>query len=335
MIPLAVIALFLLVGTAARAQTADQLCASPDSSGQERITACTGQIQSGTLTAKDLSLAYTNRGRGYVATGQDELAMSDYNQALQLNPDSQRAYFNRGNLYSRKGQYDLAIADFTQAVRIAPRYQDAFNNRGIAYKEKGQLELAIDDFGEALSLNGTSAVFYNIAFVYYLTGRDDIAVIQYAQALRLDPAASDAYAGRAFAFIDTDRFSDAERDLASALKLAPTWAEGVLWLHIARARAGDNDASEFVANAAAFDSTKWPAPLVNFYLGKTTALLAISAAATEPQRCEARFYIAEWRLANKQLDGARSGFQEAARICPPRIVESFEAQRELRRMARF
>jgi lipoprotein NlpI len=45
----------------------------------------------------------------------------------------------------------------------------------------------------------------------------------------------------------------------------------LLWLHIARQRAGQDDKQEFEANAAKLDQGRWPWPLVAFYLGNESA----------------------------------------------------------------
>jgi tetratricopeptide (TPR) repeat protein len=51
--------------------------------------------------------------------GQYDRAITDYNKAIELNPQYAMAYQNRGSSYFKKGQYDLAIADFEMVLRIS------------------------------------------------------------------------------------------------------------------------------------------------------------------------------------------------------------------------
>lgn len=327
---LAILCLFSLLGTTARAQAVD-LCASTSATNDQTITACTQQIQSGTLTGKDLGHAYNNRGTGYAGNNQNDLAMADYNQALKIDPTNPQAYHNRGLLYQAKGQLDLAIADFTQALRIDPNYAHAYLNRGRAYHSNGQDNLAIPDYVQAIRIDPSSAsAFFDLARAYDGTGRSDLAVDDYTQALKLDTKFTNAYSSRGYSEYVLGRPADAATDIAVAISLDRTYAYPVLLLHIIRSRMGTTDTAEFSTNAAAL-GTQWPAPIVSLYQGKTTAAQTLAAAQTDGQRCEARFYIAEWRLMRKESAEARSGFKEAVAICPSSYSEAFIARAELKR----
>src|ERR1700686_1871205 len=146
-----------------------------------------------------------------------------------------------------------------------------------------------------LSQSNLASAYNNRGNAYHAKGQDDLAIADYTQALRIDPNYAYAYFGRGYALVGLGRFSDAGNDLARAVSLNRTVAYPVLWLHIARARAGDDDATEFATNAVSLDLVKWPGPVVNFYLGNTTAAQTSAAATDNDQRCEAQFYIAEWQ----------------------------------------
>ena len=63
-----------------------------------------------------------------------------------------RAYNNRGSLFSKKGEMDLAISDFNKALEIDPKCFFAYLNRGNLYYAKDDLLNALDDFDKALML---------------------------------------------------------------------------------------------------------------------------------------------------------------------------------------
>jgi len=68
---------------------------------------------------------------------------------------------NRGIAFGEKGQYDQAISDFNQAIAINPRYDRAYNNRGIVYRLRGQYNESISDFNKAIATNPLDAEAYN------------------------------------------------------------------------------------------------------------------------------------------------------------------------------
>ena len=60
--------------------------------------------------------------------------------------DDADAYFSRGIAYLEKDEYDLAIAEFDKAIQLDPDYAKAYAFRGIAYHDKGNLDRTIADF---------------------------------------------------------------------------------------------------------------------------------------------------------------------------------------------
>jgi Tfp pilus assembly protein PilF len=64
-----------------------------------------------------------------------------------------RAYLKRGITYRGKGDNDRAIADFTQAIQLDPKSTQAYVNRGFAYDDKGDDDRAIADYSQAIQLD--------------------------------------------------------------------------------------------------------------------------------------------------------------------------------------
>jgi len=80
-------------------------------------------------------------------------AISDYTEAIRINPNFTEAYFWRGVSYFRLQSYNKAIEDFSQAIRINPNYADAYNERGKAYSWVKNYARAKADFATAYRLN--------------------------------------------------------------------------------------------------------------------------------------------------------------------------------------
>lgn len=94
-----------------------------------------------------------NQGASFANQGKYDDAITEFNQAIELDPGYTRAYEYRGFAYYHKGQLDLAIADYTKVIEFDPGYALAYNNRGIIYAELGQRELAIQDLKKAIELS--------------------------------------------------------------------------------------------------------------------------------------------------------------------------------------
>lgn len=126
----AVIVLFISVlaySTATRiAASADELSASLLNSCYElaagSIAACSDAISSGKLNGLDLAKAYVSRGLARQRSKEDDNAISDFNEAIRINPSNTQAFNARGNSYLSLGQYDRAIEDYRQAIELNPKF---------------------------------------------------------------------------------------------------------------------------------------------------------------------------------------------------------------------
>ena len=48
-------------------------------------------------------------------------AMSDYNKAIEINPNYAEAYNNRGIIYDKQGNFTQAMSDYNKAIEINPK----------------------------------------------------------------------------------------------------------------------------------------------------------------------------------------------------------------------
>ena len=95
--------------------------------------------------------------RGQHPPRPDELALEDYNRAVELFPEYPVAYNNRGNLLLSIGQLGEAMKDFDRALLLAPGYAAAYSNRGNAKLKLGKPAEAVADFTKAIELMPASA----------------------------------------------------------------------------------------------------------------------------------------------------------------------------------
>jgi len=122
------------------------------------IEGCSEIIEEGGQAPAILGTAHNNRGVAYKVKGEYDLALKDYDQAIELNPSVASHYNNRGIIYRLKHDYDRAIADYDEAIWLKSNYVEAFYNRALAYVDKGDYGGALADFGVVLKFNPKSAL---------------------------------------------------------------------------------------------------------------------------------------------------------------------------------
>lgn len=166
-------------------------------------------------------IALNNRGNVYgKERGQLDLAMQDFNQSVQFDPNYENAYANRGIVYCMKGQLDLGIADFSKALQLKPDYFEALINRGIAYAQTKQVDKAIADFNASLKIKpDDEKVFLNRGILFLQNGKFNEAINDFNKVLQLNPANAEVYYRRSTTWYSMQRYKEAWNDLQQATAL--------------------------------------------------------------------------------------------------------------------
>ena len=263
-----------------------------------------------------------NRGTDYLKKGDYTHAIEAYTECIRLDPRSAVAFHARGYAYYASHDDDRAILDFNEAIRLEPRYGDAFLERARAYEDKNDYEHAIQDYTQAIKLKpAENTLLYDRAYDYQRVGEYALALADLNELVRRFPQSADAYRNRGLAYLYSGHLAEAQQDIGRAVKLNPRGSYGVIWLYIARAKAGATAEDELAKNAAQSDLTKWPGPVIQLFLGKTTPDAVLQAASDKDpdksaeQRCEANFFIAEYQIFHGQRDAARKNFRLAGETC--------------------
>jgi tetratricopeptide (TPR) repeat protein len=124
-------------------------------------------------------------------------AISQYEAALQINPDYANAHNNLGAALAKvPGQLSEAISHYETALRINPNYAIAHYNLGDALaKIPGQMPEAISHYETALRINPNLAEAHNGlgSVLAEIPGRLPEAISHYEAALRINPYLMDAH----------------------------------------------------------------------------------------------------------------------------------------------
>ncbi len=202
----------------------------------------------------NLPIGYTMRARSYMQQGRNDLALSDAQKALSLDPKQPRAltmrgtirYLNRDNegaladleeavllepreavpwnslgaVHLTMARHDLALQDFTRAIELKSDYAEAYLNRALAYSGMNRLDRALADFDAAIRMQpGNPKAYLWRGEAKYLIGDRAGAAEDYGRALTLDPNERSAWYARAKAYERLGRYGEALRDALQAKAL--------------------------------------------------------------------------------------------------------------------
>jgi tetratricopeptide (TPR) repeat protein len=167
--------------------------------------------------------AIHNRGITLAQQGEPATALRDFDRVLELNPCLAIASRNRAELLASLGRMEEAVGDYTQALAQMPEDADLYRARGNAWQRLGAYDQAIDDLNRSLSLLPDQAdVYTQRGNLSAELGNFDQALSNYHQALRIDSNWGEAHRSLAW-FLSTcpdPHFRDRERALVAADKAA-------------------------------------------------------------------------------------------------------------------
>ena len=100
--------------------------------------------------------------------GKTELAISEWNKYIKLDPESYFGYYRRGWVKSHTGDIEGAIEDFTTSIELEPRHTYSNISRGTLYKLIGKHELAERDFETVLERDSLREESHTIYALFHL-----------------------------------------------------------------------------------------------------------------------------------------------------------------------
>ena len=170
---------------------------------------------------------YSNRGNSYKDQKKTELALKDYEKAIQINPKNAIAYYNRGLLYQEQKKWDLALHDYNKAIQINPKNGDVYNNRGLIYNEQKQKrDLALHDYNKAIQINPKNEkAYYNRGNLYQDQKKWDLALHDYNKAIQINSNYAIAYNNRGVTYQNQKKWDLALTDFNKAIQINPNLAD--------------------------------------------------------------------------------------------------------------
>ncbi|MGA5205149.1 tetratricopeptide repeat protein [Streptomyces variegatus] len=176
------------------------------------------------LDAPTQARARIVRGDELRGDGAYAQALTEYDRAIDLDPESAVAYRNRSGIRGDLGDHDGAIADLDRAVALEPGNAWYVALRGEHHRIAGHDAEAIRDLTEAIRLDpALGFAWASRGATHERAGDPDAALADLGRALDLDPDYAWAFARRARVW---RALGDPRRrlaDLDRALTLSPDW----------------------------------------------------------------------------------------------------------------
>lgn len=127
------------------------------------------------------------RGNTALEKKEFDQAISEYSEAIRLQPGWAWAYCKRGQAYMNKKEYARAIADCDEALKLDAKLIDALAFRAASQFDGGDFDAAIATADRALKLDDKDVFFYFIRGTSSLQkGALDRAIADLSEAIRLD-----------------------------------------------------------------------------------------------------------------------------------------------------
>ncbi|MGH6888029.1 MAG: tetratricopeptide repeat protein [Rhizomicrobium sp.] len=117
------------------------------------ISTCDFALEHTTLSVRDRSATFINRGILRARNNDTEGALADYDQGLLLNPKLGEGYVDRGASMIVLRRYDDALADLDKGISLgANRIQIAYYDRAVVDEALGNIRAAYEDYKKAAKI---------------------------------------------------------------------------------------------------------------------------------------------------------------------------------------
>tara|TARA_B100000767_G_C19741245_1_gene526264 strand:+ start:41 stop:1870 length:1830 start_codon:yes stop_codon:yes gene_type:complete len=166
------------------------------------------------LGLSDLDFYYSKRAIYYYLHDDFNLAISDYSNAVELNPNDPDSYYWRANSKKAIADYKGAIADYTKVIELDPNDSDYYKYRGELKAQLKDYNGAIADITKAIELDPNNAGKYNdLSWFIHLSGDSKKALKICNDGININPELPILYITRGEIKLGIDDSSDIRNGL--------------------------------------------------------------------------------------------------------------------------
>ena len=106
--------------------------------------------------APNLAAVYQLRGYAAATNQQFQDAISDYSEAIKINPQDARIYEQRAAVEMKLNDTDKALADYSEAIKLKPNEVRYYLYRSYIYETKGDIKNSMADTEKVLTLDSNN-----------------------------------------------------------------------------------------------------------------------------------------------------------------------------------
>lgn len=165
--------------------------------------------------------AYFKIGFNYKYKKDTLKAISNFQKAVEQDPDNYDAYMQLGTLFaSRKS--DLALTYFNNALAIDPTNTNAIYAKAKFLQDKLRFREAKATYKSLILLDRQHEfTYYNLGYIYFAQDSLEKSYSNFERAIKASPAYADAYYGRGTVSEAMGNIEYAKRDYKNALNINP------------------------------------------------------------------------------------------------------------------
>lgn len=176
-----------------------------------------------------IPVAYANRATAYRQLQQPQLALQDYNVAIQLDSSEGTSRMNRGNIFFDMNQDDLALRDYYAALSLnlkKNQEQSQINrlycNLGSIYGRRGVFDSGLHYLN--LSVAADSAfgdAWLNRGLTHAVMNNWELAIADYQKYIYFDPGRASVYSDIGVCYQNLQRYEESIGWFNKAISLEP------------------------------------------------------------------------------------------------------------------
>ena len=176
----------------------------------------------------DLDRAYLNRALAYSKVGKHESAAKDFDRALVFNKKDDELFYLSGREWYLHGNNTLALTRLNQAVELKKNFLEAYQQRADVYTSLKQYENALEDYLKCLKISEDASGYFHLAQTYEKLNRLEDAENAYRESISKNDRIPETFFALGLLQFNQKKYIDASQSIHQMLLLEPDNLEGIL-----------------------------------------------------------------------------------------------------------
>lgn len=157
-------------------------------------------------------------------TYQIKKASDAFEKVVELEPKNKDAYLKLAELYFYVRGYQKSLLYSNEALKLDKNLVRAYYLRGFAYKEMGDTAKAVSSFNTVIDLQNDYDAYIQLGNIYAVRN-NPLAEQYYNNALKVQPASTEALYNRGLYFQNKGEVGKAVADYNTILKIDPAYSD--------------------------------------------------------------------------------------------------------------